>query len=250
MNSSAGPGATSTQYLNLTAANHMTLPEAALYYRRAGLAIVPTRLNPKGKHAPYHKGWQSLRLTEKQVQEHWSRWPNDGIGLRVGIDEAGFQNIHVIDLDTRPEAGKNGKRSFKAICPDAKDWIKAAPYATTPSDGVHVLVKPTLSAHSINQGDYGGIDLLATGVIIVSPTTRPDGRYTWKQDGVPVAPPPAILSLPAAIKTSDPAGVGSPPRAATIYPLRDVDLASLPITTELKHAILSGDASVGCPPFP
>jgi hypothetical protein len=249
---------------DLVKTNKMATSDAAVYYRSLNLPVVPTRLNNQGKHVPYLLGYQNLRWSLEEVRDHWRRHPSDGIALLLGVADAGFRNVHAIDLDrhSRPLPGggeqrSDGIKSFKDLVPDWKAWLADAIIAETPGGGRHILVSAGFSGRSIGRGPHGGVDRFGAGVIVMSPTERHGKRYRWIQNGILKPAPPAILALPyakqprAATDTDNAEASGAQKKVSVAtgddqattsraqISVRDVDLDTLPITESLKEAIRS-----------
>lgn len=75
--------------------NKPSMLEAALQYLKRGWNLIPVAQN---KH-PYLTSWkeyQSKKVTEKEVREWWTKWPNANIAILTGA----ISDIVVIDADS------------------------------------------------------------------------------------------------------------------------------------------------------
>lgn len=168
------------------------LLNAAVWYATQGGLVFPLRardkqpllpsVHPKGspERATCHgecgrlgHGLYDATDNVEQVRRWWTTHPRANIGMRTGI------LFDAIDID-----GPTGYSSFFDLR-DAGQLPECVGKATTPGDsadnrppGMHYYIRPT--------GDGNGAKILPgidyrgqSGYVVMPPSVRPDGRYTW-----------------------------------------------------------------------
>lgn len=224
--------------IDFAPANDMSLSQAAAFYARHGVPIIP--LKPDSK-VPRNRDWPRARWSEQAAIEHWSRFPNDNIGAICGVAEDGFLPFIVFDLDVK--CGKQGEASWRMIEGASTLGLDSGPVQRTPSNGRHILARPHRKAGNLSDaGPQRGIDVLVHNkMIVVAPSTVEGKSYRWERSGtLPTAPDDIIEAL----ATREPhSAVGSTHANATQpgFALRKVDLDSLGLPDHLNAGIRDAD---------
>ena len=146
--------------------------QAAVGYTRRGVRVVPV---PAGKKGPITRGWESLRLEENDIPNHWTNGQNVGVltgepsGWRVDVD---LDETEALVLAERflPPTLTSGRRSK----PRSHWWYRA--------EGVE-------SASFKDQDGTVLLEIRAKGrQTLVPPSIHPSGEpYVWDNTRKPVA---------------------------------------------------------------
>jgi hypothetical protein len=222
----------------------MTLREAALAYRAAGLHPIPCE--PQGKRSIVAwKEFQERQPTAEEINHWWSSWPDANVALVLG------RGLIAIDIDS--DEGRENLARAGVVLPEG------APISAT-GKGVHVFL-------SAVAGDrvalVPGVDIRGAGYVVAPPSVHASGRvYTWvlPLTGAPPAAPAALLALLAAppTKVNAPggdwfttalAGVAEGGRDATCTRMAGY-LLGKGVSVEATQAILLAWAERCAPPFP
>ncbi len=158
---------------------------AALDYLRRGWSVIPLRKRDK-RPAIRWQAYQTVRATEQQVREWFSRWPDANVGIVTG----GVSGLVVLDVDPR----HGGDDSLRTVEREFGPFPRTAE-ATTGGGGRHIyFVHPGTIVHN-RVGIAPGIDLRGDGGCIVAPpSVHPTGkRYRWVKGGGPDEVPPTAL---------------------------------------------------------
>jgi hypothetical protein len=140
---------------------------AAAALIRRGVAVIPV---PAGMKNPGRPGWETLRITEKEIPDYWTNGQN--VGLLCGEPSGGRVDV---DLDT-DEAVKIAFRFLPATLTSGRN---SRPHS-------HCwYVAP--DAESLDWKDLDGkklVELRSTGrQTLVAPSTHPDGdEYVWHSE--------------------------------------------------------------------
>lgn len=146
------------------------LLEAALSYVKLGWSVFP--LKPKQK-TPLIK-WTSCQkkaLTQKQITDYWTKWPNANIGLATGEKS----NVIVIDIDS--SRGENTYRIEFGNIPGTirQKTGKAGAmqlFFKHPQDGYRYKNTVRTLTDIDTRGDGG--------YVVLPPSIHPNGnQYTW-----------------------------------------------------------------------
>jgi AAA domain/Bifunctional DNA primase/polymerase, N-terminal len=138
-----------------------------------------------GKH-PAKKGW---RHAESEIGP-------DGNGVKTG------NGLVVVDLDVRPEKGKDGVSELLALLPLGEDIPDAQKIpdtltVSTPTGGVHLYFEvPKDTIISNSSGLVApGIDIRGEGGFVVAPGSphKNGGTYVCEDENAPIAPMPTWL---------------------------------------------------------
>lgn len=160
----------------------MTLREAALAYREAGLHPIPCE--PRGKRALVSwKEFQDRQPTAEEITYWFTQWPDANVALILG------RGLMAVDVDSF-EGRENLERAGVVLPTDA-------PIVAT-GKGAHIYLAG-------NAGDrvglVPGVDIRGVGYVVAPPSVHPSGRvYTWVSpfrgpDGSIPAAPPALMAL-------------------------------------------------------
>ena len=140
---------------------------AAAALIRCGVAVIPV---PARKKNPGRPGWETLRITEEEIPDHWTNGQN--VGLLCGDPSGGRVDV---DLD----AGEAVKIAFRFLPATLTSGRKSRPHS-------HCwYVAP--GAESLDWKDLDGkklVELRSTGrQTLVAPSTHPDGdEYVWHSE--------------------------------------------------------------------
>jgi len=131
------------------------------------VAVIPV---PARKKNPGRPGWETLRITEEEIPDHWTNGQN--VGLLCGDPSGGRVDV---DLD----AGEAVKIAFRFLPATLTSGRKSRPHS-------HCwYVAP--GAESLDWKDLDGkklVELRSTGrQTLVAPSTHPDGdEYVWHSE--------------------------------------------------------------------
>lgn len=91
-----------------------------------------------GNKVPYrHFHWREYSTNDPEaISQYWQEYPYG----RIAID-CEKSGINVIDVDNKPEKGKDGLKVFANCCNNWGNLPKAAPVVISPSGGLHVYFK-------------------------------------------------------------------------------------------------------------
>jgi hypothetical protein len=138
-----------------------------------------------GKH-PAKKGW---RHAESEIGP-------DGNGVKTG------NGLVVVDLDVRPEKGKDGVSELLALLPLGEDIPDAQKIpdtltVSTPTGGVHLYFEVPKDIIISNSSGLvaPGIDIRSEGGFVVAPGSphKNGGTYVCEDESAPIAPMPSWL---------------------------------------------------------
>lgn len=151
-------------------AGRLSLPEAAVAYTAAGLAVFPCV--PGAKRPLTAHGFADATTVSEQIGRWWRRWPEANIGLPTG--RTGFD---VLDIDVHPIGSGFAALARARRAGLAEEWSQLV---RTPSGGVH-LYFPALAERPQESWSlpHEHVDFRGTGGYVIAPpslvTTR-DGR--------------------------------------------------------------------------
>jgi len=152
------------------------LGEAALIYASWGWPVFP--LTPGTKvPLPRTRGFLDATCDPQRIRTWWRTHPRANIGVRTGI------KFDVLDVDVR-----HGGVWAWADIRDTDDLPAAHGIATTPSGGLHVLLRPTGGGNK--AGFQPGLDYRGKGgYVVVAPSVLTEyggARYRWAIKPSPV----------------------------------------------------------------
>lgn len=148
--------------------------DAILALHRKGFSVFPVEANGK---RPAVMAWQNWPDTEDAIRSHWSRHPDDNVGIRTA-------GLLVLDIDRR----HGGVESFKALCASSESDLPNTILVETQGGGFHIYYRPPAGARVANSaGKLGtGLDVRGAGGYVVAPPSTIDGRkYAWGKDRSP-----------------------------------------------------------------
>lgn len=120
-----------------------------------------------GKAPATRQGFRDASTDPARVAGWWSRSPECNIGVPTGVA------FDAIDVDYRSHPG--ALRAWSSI----KDEFELHGVVSTPR-GTHWYTRPTGAANLAGAGGVDGVDYRGRGgYVVVPPSRRPDGRYTW-----------------------------------------------------------------------
>lgn len=209
-----------TRRVSAVRGGDVELRDAALALAACGLRVFPAgaatfnvddRSNGK---TPLIKGWPQRATTDAATIIGW--WGNEFSGANIGIATGAASGITIVDLDHRPDEGKDGPGQLAALERDHGELPR------TPTSrrglGGHLYFAYAAGLPSTN-GALPGVDVKNDGGYVVAPPSlhRSGGRYRW----VPSRPdrwprPRARPSRSARLRaaTRGPRPAGRDPRAA------------------------------------
>lgn len=227
-----------------------TMKTAALQYAERGWHVlpiypaigatcgcgVPTCATP-GKHpigALVNRGLHNASAFSAHITNWWTQWPDANIAIRTGS----ASNLVVIDLDDRPNDGREGMATWRRL-------VTAYNYGQSPETveaitgggGRHLYFIAPPGVLIVSSKDHlgPGVEVKAEGGYVVAPpSTHISGRaYTWEAsshpDDIEVAPLPDWLL--ALLKTRQPRTDSTAPRqTAEMHPLEIAELQSALLT--------------------
>lgn len=151
-------------------AGRLSLPEAAVAYAAAGVAVFPCV--PGAKRPLTRHGFADATADPAQVARWWRRWPEANIGLPTG--RTGFD---VVDIDVHPTGSGFAALARARRAGLVEEWSHLV---RTPSGGVH-LYFPAVAERPQESWSlpHEHVDFRGTGGYVIAPpslvTTR-DGR--------------------------------------------------------------------------
>jgi hypothetical protein len=145
---------------------------AALAYAASGWPVFPLR--PGDKVPATRNGLKDASADPAVIREWWAAMPMANIGAVTGVA------FDVVDVDA-----PLGMQAWPGLR-DSPTMPTVHGIAVTPRGGLHVLIEPTGGGN--RAGMLPGIDYRGRGgYVVVSPSRRPIGRWSWT-----VRPSPAI----------------------------------------------------------
>lgn len=177
-----------------------SLEEAAVHYAELGYRVFP--LKPKGKDPATRHGFNDASNVPETVRAWWIQNPDYNIGIATG------DGLVVIDIDYKPEEGKDG---FETLRQWEQDHGELPPtwMVLTGTGGVHYWYKtPANFKNSVEL--LPGIDIRSRGGYVVAPPSiHPNGNpYEWEASGDPeeVEISPLLGSAAQLIASAKPSG--------------------------------------------
>jgi predicted P-loop ATPase len=152
----------------------MDLLTAALEYVKHGWYVFP--LKPNEKTPLYNGGVNDATKDEQQIKKWWKGNAHANIGIALKPSGLG-----VIDIDFKPEKGKDGWKSLDDLA--LLYGMPKLARQETPTGGTHFLYKEDKERPTIDRiGWENGIDILSAKhrYIVAYPSTVEAGMYKWK----------------------------------------------------------------------
>lgn len=152
----------------------MLIHDLARHYLANGWAAIPI---PAGTKKPILAGWQKLRLTAEQVEQHFA--PDSNIGVLLGKPSGGLIDVdldHPLAVELAPQFLPPTAARFGRASKRQSHWLYQAEDATTHKRRVR-----------IDDADVMLVELRSTGCQTVFPTSiHPSGeQITWDSNGEP-----------------------------------------------------------------
>lgn len=151
--------------------------EAALDYAAAGFAVIPVKRSDKAPYTPH--GLKDASKDPDTIRSWWEQWPDANVAIVCGSVS---NNIVVIDVDNKPEIGKDGLTSIRAWQAQETDFPETV-VAMTGTSGRHFYFRVKDPAAFKNRVDVlPGVDIRAEGSYVVAyPSVHENGKmYTWR----------------------------------------------------------------------
>ena len=162
--------------------------EAALDYAAAGFAVIPVKRSDKAPYTPH--GLKDASKDPDIISGWWKQWPDANVAIACG---AVSNNIVVIDVDNKPDQGKNGMRSIDIWQAEHGDFPETV-VAHTGSGGKHYYFRVQDPKAFKNRVDaIPAVDIRGDGAYVVAyPSEHENGKmYTWRH-GVSITDPDEI----------------------------------------------------------
>ena len=183
--------------------DRMTSLEAALFYARLGLPVLP--LDGKIPCVQGSRGLYDATTRVPTIRRWWREHPTANIGIPTGKPSGWW----VLDVDAR----HHGFTSLERLQEDARarearagrmfELLEATLTAFTGGGGLHIVYRersdlPFALKNKVELGGYEGIDLKVDGgYIVVAPSLHESGaRYRWLYAGDPVDFPGRLARFP------------------------------------------------------
>ena len=139
---------------------------SALYYLKCGWNVIPVTQNKK----PFLPSWQEYqhrKVTENELHEWWTRWPNAGVAIITGA----ISGIIVIDIDS------------KAGLESVEPYIKIGTLiVNTGGGGKHYYFRHPGGIVSNVVRFLPGVDCRGDGGYVIAPPSKHQSgrRYHWE----------------------------------------------------------------------
>jgi putative DNA primase/helicase len=144
--------------------------------------------HPLGKLA--RNGFKDATTDAATIRRWWRCFPLANIGIATGPSK-----LLVIDLDVKPDKGKDGRRAWQALKAQHGDPGETLTQIT-PSDSQHLVFDRSNFKEYIKSSDSkDGLDVRADGgYIVAKPSIGANGkRYAFQRGDVDIAPAPEWL---------------------------------------------------------
>ena len=160
--------------------------KAALDYLHRGWSVIPLHKRDK-RPAIRWQDFQTVRASEQEVHDWFSRWPDNNVGIVTGA----ISGLVVLDVDPR----HGGEGSLKYLNREHGPLLRTLE-AMTGGGGYHIYFAHPGGTVRNRVGIAPGIDLRGDGGCIVAPpSVHPSGNhYQWIKGGGPGEV--ALASLP------------------------------------------------------
>lgn len=182
---------------------HATIGEWASRYTDLGLHVLPIwgtknalcicpdvickrpGKHPIGRLAP--RGKDSASSNSRQISEWWSADPMANIAVACGPS-----GLVAVDIDPRNGGDITWEGLTEAYGPVPDTWE-----AETGGSGSHIIFKRPEGFRPVDSVLGPGIDIKASGYVVVAPSTHVSGRkYVWLADADPFGGGP-LANLPS-----------------------------------------------------
>jgi len=161
----------------------MTAPDNALvlaFVEQFGVPVFPVTANAKNPLTPH--GFKDATRDHAQIQE----WAKQHPGCNWGMPTGALSGFAVLDVDIRPDQGKDGDAVLRQL-EDAHGALPETAQVLTPSGGRHYWFRTNGSAMQSGTDKLGiGLDVKADGGYVVIPPSAINGRaYTFEASSDP-----------------------------------------------------------------
>lgn len=149
----------------------------ALDYAEAGYSVIPVKRSDKAPYTPH--GLKDASKDPDTIRSWWEQWPDANVAIVCGSVS---RNLVVIDVDNKPELGKNGLYSIEAWQAEHGDF-PATVIAHTGSGGKHYYFHVEDPKAFKNRVDaIPAVDIRGDGAYVVAyPSVHENGKmYTWR----------------------------------------------------------------------
>ena len=184
-----------------------TSVKAALAYAGAGLRAIPGVLpKPGSPTRPAEPGWTAehtlLDRMSYRTADGWFRRRN--VLIVTGRYEGVATPVFALDIDNKPEQGRDGLASLTALELKLGELPRTA-QVNTPSGGMHLYFRMPEGEEIHNSVDQAGsgVDVRGWhGYCVAPPSVKADGRqYEWAAPPVFVECPPAWVDYLRSLKS-------------------------------------------------
>ena len=151
--------------------------DTALDYAAAGFAVIPVKRSDKAPYTPH--GLKDASKDPDTIRGWWKQWPEANVAIACGSVS---NNIVVIDVDNKPELGKNGMHSLDIWQAEHGDFPETVA-AHTGSGGKHYYFRVQDPKAFKNRVDaIPAVDIRGDGAYVVAyPSEHENGKmYTWR----------------------------------------------------------------------
>lgn len=189
------PPARTGQITELPNTQDDTLPSTAAAWATAGFHVVPMHAGNKKPACRWKDCTAPSVETAKRLFERQSE-----VMLSIALPS----NLCVLDIDHRPERAWDAGKIHNEL--KMRFGLPDSPVTSTPSGGFHLWLRLPEGVKAKNWTSQSGrfpitgIDVRTKGgLIVVPPSERPDGKYSWEhwQAVLPIAPAPLVDALSA-----------------------------------------------------
>jgi len=145
---------------------------------------------------PLLNGWPGRATTDEATIHTW--WDEQFIGANIAIATGVASNLTVVDLDHRPDEGKDGPAQIAALEREHGELVPGP--IVRRGTSAHLYFRHVPALRSIN-GVLPGVDVKSDGGYVVAPPSfhRAGGRYVWADDSSDRALPTMPQWLIAAV---------------------------------------------------
>ena len=163
---------------DLTPVNHMSIPDALVWYNRHGIAAYPAHPSDKKLLGPGGYHFDDLGIVGEEHLAHMNEIGRMNPAMRVAIILGQASGLIAIDVDNLEE--------WQKFLAGNRDEILPTAWQTTGREGggLHLLYRRgELSGQSLRQGSweqFPGIELKTRGLIMAAPSVHASGsQYLW-----------------------------------------------------------------------
>ena len=152
--------------------------ETAMRLASLGFKVFPCN----GKKPITAHGFKNASSDPQTIIEWWTKYPAANIGMVTGV----INGIAVVDLDDKPEKGKDGIAEWQRLQSE-HGKVPDTFAVRTPSGGLHLCFKHRDGFKSSIDKLANGIDTRADGGYIIAAGSSIDGTYYTIEKNLPLA---------------------------------------------------------------